>query len=161
MAAISLLSRPDLPHVVPLLRALHSVYVAALPDQFHDSASSGGLLAYLQQREEAGAWFLGLTPAPGGDEIGLTGYLMVSPLITPRDAFSLPRRGVLLEHIYLMPNARGQGYGAALLHAMEAQMVLRGDLFWEVSHHAFDRTAAGFFAHMGAGEAMIRRARRL
>ncbi|WGW03720.1 GNAT family N-acetyltransferase [Tropicibacter oceani] len=142
---MSRLDRQDLPQVVPLLRALHAHHVAHLPDVFHDQASSGALLAFLETQAKAGAWFFGHR-----DNGVLSAYLMAVPERRPRDSFRQAQSRILLDHLYVAPSLRGRGIAQALVHEMEERMREGAITCWDVTHHAFNTQAQRFFARQGA-----------
>lgn len=131
--------------IVPLFRGLHAFHARELSQRYHTHGSDADYLDFVRGRVDTGSWVFARAGSWGPE-----GYLLASPTVTSGDFLSHPRRYVTLEHLYVVPHARGAGIGAALITEMEQKMRAENHDVWMVGFNAFNTEAERFYAGQGA-----------
>jgi GNAT superfamily N-acetyltransferase len=148
---MQVLTKDDIPDMVPLFRALHRHHVAALPDVFHDEGTDDAFADHLAHLfDDCGAAV--------GVRLGgrLMGYALFLIQERPADSFRRPVRRAYLDHLFVAEPNRGAGHATAMIAAMETRLAAQGIGVWTASHYAFNADVARTFAAVGAHPDLVR-----
>lgn len=131
--------------LVPLLRQVHALHVAHMPDQYAPITDDGAVAAFLSDwlsRDEVTALITGPTDAPHG-------YLVYQ--IENRSASVLHPGAcrAVLEHICVDAPMRGQGLGSALIRAMRSRLPEQGATWISTTYAVFNTASARLMAANG------------
>lgn len=148
---MQILTKDDIPDMVPLFHALHRHHVTALSEVFHDAVTEGAFAARLAQVFDTSGAAVGVRKA--GVLVGYASFMLQE---RPADVFRYAVRRGYLDHLYVMPAHRRLGHARAMIVAMERWLVARGATIWTASHYAANPGIAQSFAACGASPDLIR-----
>jgi GNAT superfamily N-acetyltransferase len=134
-----------LPCVVPLFRALHTYHAELAPGTYHCDGTDADYLAILNDARAKGARVFAHDAG-----WGLVSYVLVRLDVCEQDALRRSFRFVRVDHLYVLPAARGLNLGKQLISRVEDWVQEIGFQGWYVTYHSDNSRAAEFYAAHGA-----------
>lgn len=130
---IRLITPADLPQVLEMVQALAS---------HHGDTPQASLASLSRDLFGPQPWAQGLVTDEGGT---LIAYALLLPLMRAH----LGERGMDLHHLFVRPDMRSKGHGAALLRKARDHAAAQGCVYLTVSTQEANAEARDFYIHHG------------